>query len=99
MHPDRVVREKTVALTDLPNVGPSIAGDLRSIGIETPEALCGRDPLELYRLLCERHGKRLDPCLLDVFISVTDFMDGGEPRVWWDYTEGRKCRYGGLDGD
>jgi hypothetical protein len=28
--------------------------------------------------------------LLDVFISITRFMDGEAPRVWWDYTAERK---------
>jgi hypothetical protein len=31
--------------------------------------------------------------MLDVLMSITDFMDGGEPRVWWDYTTERKKRY------
>jgi len=32
--------------------------------------------------------------MLDVLMSITDFMDGGAPRVWWDYTAERKRRYG-----
>jgi hypothetical protein len=32
--------------------------------------------------------------MLDVLMSITDFMDGGEPRVWRDYTAERKARYG-----
>jgi hypothetical protein len=26
-------------------------------------------------------------------MSITDFMDGGEAKVWWDYTPERKARY------
>jgi hypothetical protein len=26
-------------------------------------------------------------------MSITDFMDGGEARVWWDYTAERKRKY------
>jgi hypothetical protein len=33
MHPDKVRREQISQLTDLPNIGPSLAGDLRLLGI------------------------------------------------------------------
>jgi hypothetical protein len=32
--------------------------------------------------------------VLDVFMSVTDFLGGGAPRPWWEYTGERKRRYG-----
>ena len=94
MNPAKVVRDKVALLTDLPNIGPSLAKDLRAIGIATPQELRGRDPWELYQALCEKRGSRQDPCVLDVFMAITDFMEGGEPRVWWDYTAERKRRYG-----
>ncbi|MBU1659139.1 helix-hairpin-helix domain-containing protein [bacterium] len=37
-----------------------------------------------------KSGKRQDPCVLDVFMSIIDFMNGNEARVWWDYTKERK---------
>lgn len=94
MNPEKVVREAVRELTDLPNIGPSLARDLRMLGITSPEALRGADPWELYRNLCVRTQSRQDPCVLDVFISVTDFMNGAEPRRWWEYTAERKRRYG-----
>ncbi|MCJ7764315.1 MAG: helix-hairpin-helix domain-containing protein [Thiovulaceae bacterium] len=33
MNPSNVIREKVSKLTDLPNIGKTIAADLRSIGI------------------------------------------------------------------
>jgi len=90
MHPAKVRRETTEVLTDLPNVGPAIEKDLRRIGIERPQQLVGRDALELYLRLCEATGRRQDPCLLDTLMSVVDFMNGGEPKVWWAYTAERK---------
>ncbi len=93
MNPAKVVREKTKKLTDLPNIGKSLAGDLEKIGISHPQDLTGKDPMTLYINLCEKTGARHDPCVLDVFMSITDFMNGGEARVWWDYTEERKRRY------
>ena len=93
MNPSKVVREKAKKLTDLPNIGVSLAEDLRSIGIDSPIQLQGKNPLELYEMLCEKSGTRQDPCVLDVFMSIADFMDGGEPKVWWDYTQKRKASY------
>jgi hypothetical protein len=90
MHPEKVRRETTKTLTDLPNIGPSMARSLRQIGINKPEQLVGRDPVQLYGALCEATGSRQDPCVLDVLMSVTDFMNGGEPKVWWAYTPERK---------
>ena len=86
MNPTKVVREKVKKLTDLPNIGPSLAGDLRLIGINTPEQLKGKEAFELYEMLCEKTGAKHDPCVIDVFLSITDFMNGGEAKVWWDYT-------------
>jgi hypothetical protein len=90
MHPAKVRRETTEALTDLPNVGPAIEKELRRIGIERPQQLVGQDALEIYMRLCEATGRRQDPCLLDTLMSVVDFMNGGEPKVWWAYTAERK---------
>ena len=96
MHPERVDRAQLKQLTDLPNIGPSIASDLQSIGIESPQQLAGRCPLELYQALCVTSGTRQDPCVLDVFISITRFVDGAPPRPWWTYTAERKLRYRAL---
>jgi ATP-dependent DNA ligase len=84
-------------LEQLPNVGPAIAAKLRQIDILTPADLVGRDPYVLFDQLSARTGKRHDPCLLDVFIAVTRFMDGGPERPWWEYTAERKARLGVAD--
>jgi len=74
--PDR----RTVSrLEELPNIGKSIAADLELIGIDHPSKLVGCDPFELYDALCARKGKRIDPCVIDVFMSVVHFMEGGGP--------------------
>lgn len=91
MHPEKANRETTQRLTDLPNIGPALAKSLQLIGIDTPAALVGRDAYALYRRLCALTGKRQDPCVLDTFMSVTDFMNGGDPKVWWAYTKQRKA--------
>jgi len=81
-------------LEQLPNIGPSLAADLRRIGIERPVDLQGQDAFALYRKLCEATGQRQDPCVLDTFMAITDFMRGAAPAPWWSYTAQRKLLYG-----
>lgn len=90
MHPNKVVREKVSVLTDLPNIGKASAADLILLGIREPAQLCLCDPFQMYEELCRRTGQRHDPCVLDVFISITRFMQGEPARSWWEFTEERK---------
>ena len=92
MHPSKVDRTRLSVLTDLPNIGQAIAKDFQVLGIERPSQLTGLCPFALYRMLCEKTGVRHDPCMIDVFISVTRFLAGEEARPWWDYTAERKQR-------
>ena len=93
-----VKREKNLAkrlreaarLEDVPNVGPSIAGDLRQLGINMPAELPGRDPYQLYEELCRITGVHHDPCVLDTFIAAVRYMEGAPKRPWWKYTAERK---------
>lgn len=96
MHPNKVNRHRLNQLTDLPNIGKSMAADLRSIGITKPKDLVGKDPFALYQKLCKQTGARQDPCVLDVYIAVTKFMQGEPAQVWWAYTDYRKQKYGGI---
>lgn len=90
MNPSKVIRSQTFELTDLPNVGPSIAKDLRSLGVRKPSDLAGRDPVALYQRLNQQTRVQHDPCVLDVFMSVIDFMNGKPPQAWWKFTAARK---------
>ena len=81
-------------LEQLPNIGPSIAADLRLVGVQHPQALAEQDALQLYQALCRVTGKRQDPCVLDTFMAATDFMRGAPAKPWWDYTAQRKAQYG-----
>jgi hypothetical protein len=74
---------------------------LRLIGILEPAELIGRNPYELFKILCDKTGNRVDPCMLDTFmldtfmldtfISITRFMDGETSQPWWAYMEERKA--------
>jgi hypothetical protein len=83
-----------LVLEQLPNVGPAMAGDLRLLGIHQPADLRGRDAFVLYRQLERATGKRQDPCVLDTFMAIVDFMQGAEPKPWWAYTAQRKALHG-----
>ena len=77
-------------LEAIPNIGRSLAQDLRLLGINQPMELIGRDPQGLYQALCVRTRSRQDPCVLDAFISAVRFMEGAPSRPWWHYTPERK---------
>jgi len=86
-NPDR----KTVSELDkLPNIGKAIKADLLLIGIKHPQELIGKDAFQLYETLCQITGKHQDPCVIDVFMSAIDFMEGGSPCPWWSFTQKRK---------
>ena len=95
-NPKAASAEDCRALEQLPNIGPSLADDLRLIGIRHPQELKGRDPFVLYQALCAKTGRRQDPCVLDTFMAATDFMRGAAPAPWWHYTPQRKAVYGAL---
>jgi hypothetical protein len=86
----RKAAAKAVKLEDLPNVGKSIAADLRLIGIREPAELKRKNPYTLYDRLNRVTGLRHDPCVLDTFIAVVRFVEGGPPQPWWAYTTERK---------
>ena len=94
--PKAVSAAECETLEQLPNIGPSLAANLRLIGIRTPHDLRGKDAFVLYQKLCAATGQRQDPCVLDTFMAATDFMGGAEPAPWWDYTALRKAQFGPL---
>jgi hypothetical protein len=79
-----------VRLEDIPNVGPSIAADLRQLGITAPDDLRSSDPYALYDALGRLSGRPHDPCVLNTFISAVRFMQGEAKKPWWKYTAERK---------
>jgi hypothetical protein len=77
-------------LGDLPNIGKSIAKDLKLLGIHKPEDFRGKNAFALYNTLCSLTGKRQDPCVIDVFMSAISFVNGGPALPWWHFTAERK---------
>ena len=83
-------------LEQLPNIGPSLAADLRRLGVQHPGQLAAADAFQLYQALCTITGQRQDPCVLDTFLAATDFMRGAPAKPWWAYTAQRKATYGSV---
>lgn len=79
--------------TDIPNIGPRIAADLKTAGLKKPQDLIGKDAMNLYQVLCRKTKTRHDPCVLDTFMAAVDFMNGAKPQPWWNYTSERKKKY------
>ena len=79
-------------LTDIPNIGVSIAGDLRGLGVNTPADVAAMDPIAMYNALRTPTGARHDPCVLDTFLAAKDFMTGGPAQPWWHFTPIRKAQ-------
>lgn len=78
-------------LQALPGVGPSIAADLRRLGVRSPRDLRRRDPERLYARLCELTGERQDPCVLYVFRCAVYAARTERPRPellrWWNWKD------------
>ncbi|HXE95990.1 MAG TPA: helix-hairpin-helix domain-containing protein [Dongiaceae bacterium] len=79
-------QSRPVKLEDLPNIGKSIAADLRGIGILYPHQLAERDPLALYTELAGAMGPRHDPCVLYTLMAAKHFLESGEALPWWKFT-------------
>ena len=87
-HLDKNISDK---LEDIPNIGKSIASDLRSLGIQSPLQLAERDPLQTYLALSNEMGHRHDPCVLYTLLAAQHFLLTGEPIQWWKFTaQGKK---------
>jgi len=93
-------RDRAGGLQAIPGVGPSLARDLRSLGIETVADLRGRDPEELYAELEERAGQHVDRCVLYVFRSSVYFAEQTRPELeltrWWNWKDGGLAERRGL---
>lgn len=81
-------------LQSIPGVGPSIAQDLRNIGIHTVADLRGRDPEELYDRSNAYEGVTQDRCLLYVFRCAVYYAEhkkhDPEKLKWWNWKDRRQ---------
>ena len=92
-----MLRKEIRNLRDIPNVGKAIEKDLILLGINDPIELAGMNPYKMYRDLCDLTQRHHDTCVIDVFISAVDYMEGGEPKKWWEFTKERKLKMGSIE--
>jgi hypothetical protein len=97
MKPNR--RDPAVkALTVIPGIGPSIAGDLVNLGIRKVSDLRGKNPERLYRKSNEIAGQIQDRCLLYAFRCAVYYAGTGGKRrdpeklKWWNWKDGASRR-------
>jgi hypothetical protein len=78
-------------LQTIPGIGPSIAADLRQLGIENPTDLRGKDPERLYARSNRLKGVVQDRCLLYAFRCAVYFASTSrrQPELlkWWNWSD------------
>ena len=81
-------------LQAIPGVGPSIARDLRAIGIRRPAQLKGRNAERLYERVNRARGVTQDRCLLYVFRCAVYYASTPwpHPRLlkWWNWSDANR---------
>lgn len=79
------------ALQAIPSVGPSIAADLRSLGYRQVEDLRDENPEQMFDMLCEQRGEKIDRCVLYTFRCAVYFASTNEHESerlkWWNWKD------------
>lgn len=82
-------------LQQLPAIGPSMARDLRRLGVRSVKDLARRDPERLYARLSAITGERQDACVLYTFRCAVYAARTARPNPellkWWAW-KGRRLR-------
>lgn len=77
----------------LRSVGPSLSSKMVLLGYLSLEALAQADPSAMYKTFCTLVGRRVDPCVEDVFrcaVAQARYPDmDSEYGDWWNWTEHR----------
>ena len=85
-------------LQEIPGVGPSIARDLRLLGITHVGQLKRRDPERLYARSNRLCGVTQDRCLLYVFRCAVYYATEPRPAArllkWWNWSDDNLAKAG-----
>ncbi len=80
-------------LRSIPGIGPSLARDLRVLGITRIADLKRRDPDRMYARLQRLRGVRQDPCVLYTFRCAAYYARTRRPAPrllkWWNWKDRR----------
>ncbi len=86
-------KRKVDELQCIPGIGPSLAGDLRSLGVKRVADLKDRDPQRLYDQLNKKTGVRQDPCVLYTFRCAVYYAShkrhDPEKLKWWNWKDAK----------
>ena len=78
-------------LTSIPGIGKSLARDLELLGYRKVSDLRGRDPMEMYKRLCDITRSHQDRCVLYVFRCAVYFASETEHEPgllkWWNWKD------------
>ena len=76
-------------LQSIPSIGPSLARDLRALGIARVTDLRRRNPERMYIQLNGLRGRRQDPCVLYSFRCAVYYARTPRPipklLKWWNW--------------
>jgi predicted RecB family nuclease len=78
-------------LERIPGVGPSLARDLRALGITAVGQLKDKDPEQLYEKLCRFKTAPVDRCVLYVLRCAVYYASSADPDPrllqWWNWKD------------
>ena len=87
------LRRKADELQTIPGIGPSLAEDLRSLGVRRVADLKGRNARQLYDELNRKSGVRQDPCVLYTFRCAVYYASrkrhDPEKLKWWNWKDAK----------
>jgi hypothetical protein len=86
-------RTRQDELQTIPGIGPSLARDLRDLGVSRIADLRRRNPERLYAQLNRLRGGRQDPCVLYAFRCAAYYARTTRPVPallrWWHWKDRR----------
>lgn len=86
-------QKHSLDLENIPGIGPSMAEDLRGLGIRDTSDLRGQDAEALYSRLCMSMGGHVDRCVLYAFRCAVYFCSNKrhDPNLlkWWNWKDDR----------
>lgn len=78
-------------LQTIPGIGPSMAQDLRDLGVFKVSDLVGMDPELMYKRLCLMHHMHIDRCVMYVFRCAVYYAseNNHDPELlkWWNWKD------------
>ena len=85
-------KQKKSELLKLKYLGPAMQKELELLDITTIQQLAISHPDQLFQKYYDLTGKKLHPCVWDVFAATIHEAKTGEQVPWWFFSKIRKSR-------